>query len=64
MIKLTEFYNERQGRPASDVTMDMEKRQAVVVSTGGAITLDSLDSIIFSYGGEIVTKDGSILYRS
>ncbi len=27
MIKLTEFYNERQGRPGSDIALDMETRQ-------------------------------------
>ena len=63
MIKLTEFYNERQGRPASDVAIDMEKRQAIVVTSGGAITIASLDSLILTYEGESLTKDGSILYK-
>ena len=63
MIKLTEFYNERQGRPASDVTMDMEKRQAIVLPSGGAITIASLDSLILTYDGESLTKDGSLLYK-
>ena len=64
MPKFTEHYEELQGRPASKIATDMEKRQSIAVSTGGALTLLSLNSILLTYEGESLTQDGSILYRS
>ena len=64
MPKLTEVYEELQGRPASKVAIDLEKRQSIVVSFGGSLTLASLNAIILTYEGETLTQDGSILYRS
>ena len=64
MPKFTEHYEELQGRPASKIATDMEKRQSIAVSTGGALTVLSLNAIVLTYEGESLTHNGSILYRS
>ena len=60
---LTEFYEERQGRPASKVAVDMESHRPPVV-TGSAISLGYLSSVILTYEDTVVVRDGDILYRS
>ena len=60
---LTEFYEEKQGRPASKMTVDMESRRPPVVS-GSAISLGYLSSVILTYEDTVVVMDGDILYRS
>ncbi len=61
--ELTEFYEEKQGRPASRMALDMESRKSPVVSTS-AISLAYLSSVIMTYEGTVVINQGKIVYRS
>ncbi len=60
---LTEFYEERQGRPGSKKSVDMESNKSAVVSSS-SISLAYLSSVIMTYEGVVVTNRGKIVYRS
>lgn len=62
-IKFTEFYAERQGRPDSKIAVDMESHVTPVVSSS-ALSLTYLAAVILTYEGEMLSQDGSVLYRS
>ena len=61
--KLTEFYAERQGRPASAMVLDMETHVSPVISSS-SISLVYLSSVIITYEDTVVSNEGSIVYRS
>lgn len=61
--ELTEFYEERQGRPASKMALDMESHKPPVVF-GSAISLAYLSSVIITFEDTVVLRDGAIVYRS
>ena len=58
-----EIYVEKQGRPASNVALDMDRRKNVV-SSSSSISLAYLSSVIITFEDTIVLRDGDIVYRS
>ena len=64
MPREPEVHLERQGRPAVPIAADTERRIGLVVTSSSSVSLAYLSSVILTYEGEVLTQDGSILYRS
>ena len=61
MPEIPEFYPKRQGRPATAGTKDLDSGRTLIDKDIDRLVLES---IIFTYEGEVLTHNGSILYRS
>ncbi len=64
MPKEPEVHPERQGRPAVPIAADMERRIGLVVTSSSSLSLAYLSSVIMTYGGEVLTHNGSVVYKT
>ena len=62
MPREPEVHPERQGRPAFSIVADTERRVGLVVPS--SLPLAYMSSVLMTYEGTVVVRDGSIIYRS